>query len=1160
MKTVKKLLILFCSVVMLCSAFPTALAATPGEGRSDLGGWISDGPKAPEVWGHEWAMLGAADSATVVGKYFVIDTSAKLADNTVYDEQLYISLPESGGFRLQSKHEYQQEVEASHAGVFEPKLHNIDLKNDNGAKVLTGSDGTSVKYTETADGFKLQICNTKDKNIVSITNKQISYGYKDGKIVRLRVELPVKADGKETFYQGGERFTASGPSQLGNYNAIAVVGAANWDNFSYVSVPLFHSNRGYSIWFNMMYNGEADIASSNAQKFRVQFDGDKLDFFLWAGTPQENLKKYTGVTGTSGVQEEWAYSYWFGACDTAWNVPSAYGNLIDATEGFMENYGFYPRVIGGEFSVGVSSQALRYQTDRGIIPLAWFMPRSRQLNSSMYQLDLAGMPETPTFDDQGAMTHSGYPYPYVESLYKKGIFKIYSDWWYDGSNPSFMQVIKNRFSHLWDMGVRGAMLDYGEKYSYFGTSFSGLNGDEMHNMNPYYISKSHYEAWTEAMGNNHMLYARAGVSGSQYYTGNFLGDQYGNWDGFNDIRTSMITMGASAHNNTGGDMYSNGGIIRFHDGNREGGEDSYMPDLGMRHAFLSLYSPLMRQHGSDFILPWDNGGISLGQTFGKYVYYRDNILPSIMNTAIDVELNGGAMVEGMMFAYPYQLNLAFNDNQYLFCDDFLVCSITRPYQHNLSVQFPAGSTWYDLHTYKHYEGGTRVTVDAPSAYMPVFVKAGSVKAIDLPDSNILGDEMHPDEQIGQDGIQNDYEETEGPHDALLITAPDDIERENVIYVKDGESKDYHTYDYHKETYLTTPVDETTFTVTSAEASNRETVILLGDTCASVTVDGKELMRMDHVPSYTEGEIGYFMDLTGLTTIAMPKGWKELKLVKGKVDGFEAYTVLADTAAGNNVVDDDPLSTAPMAIGDELTFVIGDDEEVHDIGRIVVKWAADFMTAYDIRYSEDGEEWFDLLGDDEEADNSGEHWWNYQEGTADVDGTITNGNGSFDVINTNIKAKYITIVAQERGDLPVSRAAISGMEVYPVDTYTQPVIPGTDDPIEGEEDDEYDDDEYEEWEEIIVQGGDEGDEDWVDVEDGEEDDDDDDDKKETVKKKKKKIIITSFPTWLIILLIAGGIVLVAGILLFIILILKKKKKKEAEEALAAENAPPTPPLE
>jgi len=69
------------------------------------------------------------------------------------------------------------------------------------------------------------------------------------------------------------------------------------------------------------------------------------------------------------------------------------------------------------------------------------------------------------------------------------------------------------------------------------------------------------------------------------------------------------------------------------------------------------------------------------------------------------------------------------DDQYLFGPSLLVCPVYANKARTRSVYFPAGTGWYNLYSGAYTKGGQSLTVDAPAARMPVFVKAGSIVPI-----------------------------------------------------------------------------------------------------------------------------------------------------------------------------------------------------------------------------------------------------------------------------------------------------------------------------------------------------------------------------------------------------------------------------------------------
>jgi len=1094
-KRFTKILVILCCMAVLATAF--SVVATAAE-KIGLTFTPAGNGTPPLITGYNWYPLGKAISTQQTANYFIINTTAG-----EYKEQLYISLPAEGGFRLQSVHQlYQDGVTVSNVGLFEPSsIATIDYKKDaSGAVIMTGSDGTILRYVAYAEGFELQVLNKKNKKLVGISNEQISFAYKatTNEVVRTMVELPITTDGKEVIYQGGERYNDT--NQVGYYTSLTNGDCWSNDEFGYVNVPIFHSNRGYTVWFNMTYSGEADMGANDPSKYQLRFDGDKLDFYMWTGTPLENLKKYTSITGTSGMYNEWVFGFWSGAMSSAFNntrKKNAYENLIDLVEGYMDNYGFYPESLYGEGQNSQYARNIQYQKERGIKTTYWYHPAVSKAEYESYQ---PGKSVLPVKDPNGQYTgpdgnkysQTGYPWIFVsQPLALQGVYQHLVTSWIDYSNPSSKAVFPGEFHDIWEWGVHGAMIDYGENLSFKGTCWNGLSGMEMHNFNSYYYAKYAAEAFQEYHNGDYVLYERSGCAGSQYFVGNFLGDQRATWIGFCDQIYSMISLGASGYNLYGGDFCSLGGKVTN--------------NLMSRWMVLSTFSPWMRQHGGNIHMPWEQGEAN-AQNFGKWYYFRQNIVPTVMSAAIDANKTSNPIIKGMLLAYPYQLSLSQVNNQYLFCDDFLVCHVTTADQHTLDVHLPNGSTWYSLFTYEKFEGNQKLTVEAPTAWSPVFVKAGAVKAIDLPESMILADEMHDMEDM-------EWEEGEDPHDSLLITPPD-AERTSTIHIMDGDVEDFRTYDSHTEVYTNKPVDNSTFTLTAdnmANGSDRTTILALGVTAKSVTVDGEELDWYDHMPDYFQEEYGYYVEAAGLTTIYVPAGWKEITIVKGDAN-YTPIPLYGEVNAMDRMFDGKPDTyyQLPTVNGASVDFYVDGDEAV-EVDRILLKWTTGFWSDYDVEYTEDGET------------------WNLVTEYADDANTVIDGAGSFDLIQfeEGTKAVGFRITKVEAGDTAASPA------LYEFNVYKPTDFAGMG--VDDSELPEYPED---------------GD-DWFE-DDWDEDEGDDADGKT---KRKKKIIYYGFPWWAIALMIGGGVILATGILLLILLLLKKKKKKEAEAALEAAEAPP-----
>ena len=1057
---------------LICASVAVVLALTPmtASASSLKNSW--PGASAPTVKNYTWSPVTEYTGIEKQDKYFVI--KAKADDR---EEELFISLPAEGGIRLQSLHKEQKDEgntvpEESCAGLFEPSsLQKITYTEKSDRIIITGTDGTVMHFVPQGTEFELLIYKTDGIKIVGICNEQISFAYnRRGEVLRTMVEMPLVE--KEAIYGGGQRFNSA--NQVGH--TISLTNYDCWceDEYTYKAVPIFHSNRGYSIWFNMTYAGEADIGDTNKNKYSVTFDGSKLDFYLWQGMPLDNLKKYTSITGTSGVSETWTYNFWTGAQAAAFQNTRAQNpmtNMKTLIEGYYDNYNFYPDACYAEGAIARTASINTYLKQRNIRVLGWFSPDLHKDLDSIAN-HLPTHTEYPSFDADGNIVDSGQPFSYQTDFLKLyNVYRFADKGYMDFSNPSAVDLIKSCWKKYWDWGVCGTMDDFGEWYPFTGTHYNGLDGDEMHNLISYYYAKACNEAWSEQFGNDYVLFQRSGCAGSQYYTGDFMGDTASNYKGIQQIVAGMISMGASGFNLYGSDL---GGL---------GGTPTN--DCWNRWVALSTFSPYMRQHGSVIHMPWEHGTVATA-SFGYYYYFRKNIVPMIESAAISAEKTSNPIIKGMVTAYPYQLSLANVNDQYLFCDDLLVCPVTEEQVYYRNVSLPKGSTWYDLYTYNAYDGGTSFNADATTAYFPVFVKGGSVKAIQLSESMTLGAEIHDDSEDEYESINS-----------LLITPPDN-ERTNTIYVKQGESTDYHTYNSKTETYVNKRTGTGSFTVTNTEGSDRQIILALGVAASSVKLDGVSLEKLDHMPNYSAKEYGYYVDASGLTTVYAPKGWKNIEVSKG-ISSYKSLKLSSSHSKVSAMFDGNIATSYTLPANKSATTDIT-LESVEAIDRIFVRWAVGFADSYDIEYSQDGENWTTLVIDSEDAH------------------TVENGAGCYDILEFDtINAKYLRISNVENGD--TGKPTIYSFEAFErvVDAENNEIIGTVTEDVNNWEN--WNDEKYDE--EMVWQDG------------------------GTVVRRKKQIVTFSeLSTLAIVLIIVGIVVVAAALTTTIIVIIRKKRKKAA----------------
>lgn len=936
------------------------------------------GADIPILKGYRWTCITEIIDYRTENEHLIIEAAADSHPLTIF-----VSKPSTGGFRLQAEQGHFKKDEkfnypVSNIGLFEPeKLSAMDNVDADGKIKLLGSDSSALSMRFTRKGFAATLSDEDGNEVLSFGADDLLFAYNDsGKLLRTALRIPLAED--EVICGGGERY--DGANHNGKVVSLTNVDCWSFPEYSYINVPLFHNSCGYSVWFNMFYPGQADFGCTEPTSGYIAFDGDKLDFYLWQGTVLENLKKYTDITGTSGVSETWTYGFWTGAQNAAFEslrAKNPYANIKELVEGYKERYNFYPDACFAEGKCARTKEIDDYLNERNIKILGWFSP---DLYADLDSLEnqLPNVPKEPAVIDGKPLS---YPKIYdTDILERENRYCLIDNKYMDFSNPTAVDLITACWEKYWDMGVCGTMDDFGEWFPFFGTCHNGLKMNEMHNLMSYYYAKACHDAWEKRFKNDYVLFQRSGCAGSQYYTGNFLGDNISAYEGdfrngYNAVIHSMISMGASGFNLYGADLGGLGGITPN--------------DLWNRWVVLSAFSPYMRQHGDEIHLPWEKG-ITASKYFGHWYYFRKNIVPTVESAAIKAEKTAIPIIQGMMVAYPKQKALIHNEFQYIFCDDFLVCPVTEERAYYNEVSLPEGNNWYSLYTGEVYSGGTVFLADAPASGFPVFLRSGAVKPVNLPQSGRLFDEMH------------DYGNVAYKSVASLLVTPPDCEVHTEFYVKHGKSESYHDYCCDIEKYTLSSGDNS-FTISNDSNAYRKNILLLGAIAAEVTVDGERLP----VKESNSKTAGYYLNEDDMTVICLPENWKAVTVVKSK-DIYRAVKLISSDEEGAAIVDGN-IKTS-YTFNDMKSSPAIELAEATEISKVVIKWTVGFLNSYDVCWSMDGNGWCSLM-------------------PADFDRkTVQNSGGGIDIIKVApIKIKYLKLFPTTVGD--TGKPAIYSLEVF-----------------------------------------------------------------------------------------------------------------------------------
>ena len=497
---------------------------------------------------------------------------------------------------------------------------------------------------------------------------------------------------------------------------------------AYKNVPLVHSTRDYSIFFNTYLPISFDTGYANPRKLKTEIYGTHFDVYIWTNTAAENLVQYHKLTGTPFVPPKWAFDYWLGGGRPIWNRPDpshAFKNLSNVLDTY-EKYGV--KINQAYLETDPTEEILGGLRDRGIRTFMWtnsvLAPFGKsELIYADYRVKKASNPK-----------------------------EIMNHFYIDFTDPASVDIINDKFEKPWNLGVCGEMVDFADAVPQDSVFYNGKTGLEMHNEYAYWFGRRMNEAFSDRLGNDFVLFQRSGCAGSQHYTAAFGGDSYSSFLGLKRSVWEMLSAAASGISIWGSDI---GGFM-LRDWMVQEGPD--FEELYIRWVQFGAFSALMRDHswhGKHH--PWSNGERGVAN-FKYYYELRLQLLDKIYSSALKSGKEGGTVANSMAIAYGVSPSI---DLQYMFCEDFLVRPIVELGQRKVEVDFPEDG-FVDFYNGEVYQAGIS-EVDAPLERIPLFVKPGAV----IPYNYYT------------DGVVPTLEK-ENFAEAVLLTAPK-YERETVFY-------------------------------------------------------------------------------------------------------------------------------------------------------------------------------------------------------------------------------------------------------------------------------------------------------------------------------------------------------------------------------------------
>ncbi|GBD08904.1 Oligosaccharide 4-alpha-D-glucosyltransferase [Candidatus Thermoflexus japonica] len=491
----------------------------------------------------------------------------------------------------------------------------------------------------------------------------------------------------------------------------------------YLGVPLWislHTDGVYLVFYENPSDATFDLGASEPDAAWVSFAGGALRYYVFYGSLEHVLARYTERTGRPPLPPRWA----LGFHQSRWSYKSA-DEVRAVVQGFRDHdLPLHAIHLDIDFMDGYRV----FTVDRRRFP---------DLPDLIRELEGQGI-RTVVILDPGVKIDPGYSV-YQEGM-AQGMFcrlpdgKVYRGLVWPGwcvfpdfTDPAVRAWWGIHYRPFVEMGVAGFWHDMNEPTTFVAWgeptfprvvrhAMEGRGGDhqEAHNLYGLLMNRAAWEALRELQPDRRpFLLTRSGWAGVQRYAWNWTGDTESTWAALRQTIPTVLGLGLSGIPYTGPDI---GGF-----------SGAPTAELFVRWFQAAAFMPFFRNHaakGTPRREPWVFGEPALS-IVREFLRLRVRLLPYLYTLAWEATQTGAPLLRPLFWLDPKDPALWEIEDAFLLGSSLLVAPVMEEGARSRKVFLPSGE-WYDFWSDQPFVGPEVVEVEAPLERIPVFVRAGSI--------------------------------------------------------------------------------------------------------------------------------------------------------------------------------------------------------------------------------------------------------------------------------------------------------------------------------------------------------------------------------------------------------------------------------------------------